>query len=399
MKFYRKDLSKRTDLFQESAIREMTRIGNKFAAINLSQGLPDYEVPAQILESAISAIREQNNQYTFPFGDINFRETITRKTKLYNFIESDPETNVTVTCGVSEAIMASVFALTEPGDEVILLEPWYENYLPACILAGVKPRFVKLVDPDYLLDVDQIEAAINSKTRLLFINTPHNPTGRVFSREELQSLANICMKHGIIVLSDEIYEYIIFDRHPHISIGSLPGMEDLSVTISGLGKTFAVTGWRVGWAIAASKLTRKIRKVHDYLTICAPAPFQSAGIKALELPSSYFINMCSTYQKRRDILVNGLQKAGFFINIPEGAYYLMANFRNIEWPVQKYSRSDWPIDRAFTEYLVQEIGIAVVPGSSFYSETSSKSQSVRFNFAQHEDVIQSAVNLIQRLSF
>lgn len=400
-------LSTRTAPFQESVIREMTRLGDEAGAVNLSQGLPDYPAPPEVLAAAIEAIRQGENQYTFPFGLPAFRAAIANKTRKYNRIPTNADTEVTVTCGVSEAIMATVLALTEPGDEVILFEPWYENYLPACILAGVTPRFVPLREPDYTFDPDELRAAFTSRTRLVVLNTPHNPTGRVFTRAELAVLASLCQEFGAIAVTDEIYEYIIYDDQTHVSLASLEGMHDRVVTISGLGKTYALTGWRVGWAVAHPALTALIRKVHDYLTICAPAPFQLAGVTALGLPKKFYNTLRAEYAARCSILLPALTQAGFRYRPPEGAYYVMADFGDIAWPINRYTRPGWSLDRVFAEYMAREVGIAVVPGSSFYMAKAAAGNGtgpagggttrVRFNFAKQAHTLREAARRLDNL--
>lgn len=276
-------MAERVEPFQESVIREMTRLGDEIGAVNLSQGLPDFDPPGEILDAAQKAIYGQKNQYTFPFGSIEFRKAVAKKTSEYNHIPTDPETEVTVTCGVSEAVMAALLALTDPGDEVIIFEPWYENYVPDCFMAGAKPVFFEQKGPEYEIDFDQLELLINPLTKIMIINTPQNPNGRIFSSEEIFKISELCEKYGLTVVSDEIYEHITYDNYQHLSPASIKGMKERTVTISGLGKTYSVTGWRVGWAVASPELTDSIRKVHDYLTVCAPAPFQEAGVKALNL--------------------------------------------------------------------------------------------------------------------
>jgi aspartate/methionine/tyrosine aminotransferase len=387
----------RTEPFQESVIREMTRLGDETGSINLSQGLPDMDPPQPVIEAAQDAIRSGGNQYTFPFGSLEFRQAISRKTASYNQINADPESEVTVTCGVSEALMVSVFALTDPGDEVIILEPWYENYLPACLLSGAVPRFVPLQKPDYTFDPRELRRAFTPRTRLIFVNTPHNPTGRVFSASELEIIASLCQEWGVIALTDEIYEYILYEESKHLSLGSIPGMEDRTVTTSGLGKTYSLTGWRVGWAVAHSKLTQRIRKVHDYFTICAPSPFQAAGIAALNLPESYYSGMRQKYHKQRTILLDAMESAGLIYYQPEGAYYVMADFKNINWDGSQYQQPGWSTDRLFSEYLARKIGVAVVPGSSFYSTASSGADTFRINFARQSHVLHEAAHRIKNL--
>ncbi|MBU4427623.1 MAG: aminotransferase class I/II-fold pyridoxal phosphate-dependent enzyme [Proteobacteria bacterium] len=390
-------IATRTAPFQESVIREMTRLGDETASVNLSQGLPDFDSSLDVLEAAVKAIRNGDNQYTFPFGTPSFREAVAARCNRYNHISADPEAEVTITCGVSEAIMSAILALTDPGDEAIILEPWYENYVPCCLMAGVRPRFVPLREPGYTFDHDELQAAFNDRTRLILINTPHNPTGRVFSHAELSTISRLCQTFDVIAVTDEIYDQILYDGHNHVSIGSLEGMHDRTVTISGLGKTYAVTGWRVGWAIAAQPLTAVIRKVHDYLTICAPAPFQAAGIVALGLPEAYYTDMGAQYAARRTILLDALDAVGVPYCKPEGSYYVMADFGNVEWDQGAYSNPDWTTDRAFAEYMAREIGVAVVPGSSFYEGNDQGTSRVRFNFAKRENTLREAAKRFQRL--
>lgn len=387
--------ARRTDPFQESVIREMTRLGDESGAVNLSQGLPDFESPPEVLETAIEAIHRGENQYTFPFGLPAFREAIAQKYMAYNHIVADPDTCITVTCGVSEAVIASILALTDPGDEVVILEPWYENYVPGCQMTGAVPRFVPMRGKDMTFDPHDLRKVFNSRTRLIMLNTPQNPTGRVFTRAELQEIAGLCQEFGVIAITDEIYEHILYDNREHISIGSLEGMEDRTVTISGLGKTYALTGWRIGWAVASARLTGYIRKVHDYLTICAPAPFQSAGITALNLPAEFYTNLRQQYDARRHLLLNALDQAGITYRRPEGAYYVMAYFDNVHWNHEKYQNLGWNEARAFAEFMAREIGVAVVPGSSFYFERQNgempeNQRWVRINFARREEILHKA---------
>jgi len=397
-KLTRPRIAVRTAPFQESVIREMTRLGDETGAVNLSQGLPDFDPPPEVLEAAVAAIRSGHNQYTFPFGTLAFREAIAAKSARYNHIPANPETDVSVTCGVSEAMMATILALTDPGDEVIIVEPWYESYVPDCQMAGVRPRFVLLSEPDYAFDPDDLRKAFNERTRLILVNTPHNPTGRVFSRADLAAIGTLCQEFDVIAVTDEIYEHILYDGHEHVSIASLDGMHERAVTISGLGKTYAVTGWRVGWAIAAPQLTNVIRKVHDYLTICAPAPFQVAGIAALGLPDSYYAEMRAQYAARRTILLDALDAAGMPYRKPEGAYYVMADFGHLEWEQRAFSRPGWTLDRAFAEYTARELGVAVVPGSSFYAGDYQGASRVRLNFAKQESTLGEAARRLQRLA-
>jgi aminotransferase len=386
--------ARRTAGFQESVIREMTRLGEEAGAVNLSQGLPDFTPPPEVAAAAVAAIEAGDNQYTFPFGSPAFRAALAANAaRLGRSV--DPETDVTVTCGVSEGMMAAILALTDPGDEVIVLEPWYENYVPDCMMAGVRPVFVPLRTPDYALDADALRGRISPRTRLVLLNTPHNPTGRVFTWEELEAVAALCMERNLVAVTDEIYEHIVYDGRSHLSIAALPGMGERTVTISGLGKTYAVTGWRVGWIVAPPRLSEAIRKVHDYLTICAPSPFQAAGVVALSLPASYYEDMRAAYSQRRDLLLSGLDAAGFAYRRPEGAYYVMADFSGVRWDPSGWTRAGWTTDRAFAEYLARAVGVAVVPGSSFYAGGEMGRSAVRFNFAKHLSTLETAVHRLR----
>ena len=385
----RLSLSRRTRPFQESVIREMTRIGAETGGVNLAQGLPDFAPPAELLEALPKIFAEtSNNQYSFTWGSPDFRRAVAEKCRRFNALAVDPHTEVTITCGVSEAVADAVLGLTEPGDEVLLFEPWYENYVPACVLAGVTPRFVPLRESDYALDLGKLAKAVTSKTRMMILNTPGNPSGRVLSREELTEIARICQRFGIIAVVDEIYEHIWYDGHRHVSLASLPGMEDRTVTVSGLGKTYAVTGWRVGWAVAAAPLTALIRKVHDYLTLCAPAPFQAAGCVALALPDSYYENLRKEYAKRRAILLPALEKAGLAFIPPQGSYYVMVDAKRLGW------KDDWE----FVDFLARKVGVLAVPGSSFYSRKGGGRTRARVNFAKKEETLREAVRRLEARS-
>jgi len=379
-------LSRRTRPFIESVIREMTRLGAEVGGVNLAQGLPDFEPPGELLEALRRATASPGaHQYSFTWGAPEFRAAIAAKYARFNGMTVDPGGDVTVTCGVSEAIVASVLALTEPGDEVVILEPWYENYVPACVLAGVSPRFVPLAEPGFALDLDRLAAAITPRTRLLLLNTPGNPSGRVLSGEDLAGVAALCQRHGLIAVVDEIYEHLWFDGKRHVSLASLPGMGERTVTLSGLGKSYAVTGWRVGWAVAAPPLTALIRKVHDYLTVCAPALEQEAGRTALALPEAYYTKMRSTYARRREKLLSALSEAGFSFVPPEGAYYVMADVAPLGWT------DDW----RFLDFLARKVGVIAVPGSSFYRKGRGKTK-LRFNFAKKDETLAEAAGRLAR---
>ena len=378
-------LSRRTRPFQESVIREMTRLGAEVGGVNLAQGLPDFDPPRELLDALARASAGGHHQYTFTWGSEEFRAAVAEKYRRFNAMTVDPGFEVTITCGVSEAEVSAVLALTEPGDEVVILEPWYENYLPACVLAGVTPRFVPLAEPDFSLDVRGLERAFNARTRLLLLNTPGNPSGRVLAREELAAIARLCERHGVVAVVDEIYEHIWYAGHRHVSLGSLPGMEDRTVTLSGLGKTYAVTGWRIGWAVAARPLTGLLRKVHDYLTICAPAPFQEAGRTALALPDAYYENLRASYARRRDILLPALERAGLAFAAPQGSYYVLVDAARLGW------KDDWQ----FVDFLARKVGVLAVPGSSFYAKSNARGAGggktkARVNFAKKEETLREA---------
>ena len=305
--------------------------------------------------------------------------------------------------------MSAVLALSDPGDEVVILEPWYENYVPACQMTGAIPRFVPMrpkkegsPHSGLVVDPDELRKAFNNHTRLVMVNTPQNPTGHVFSRDELQAIASLCQQYGVVAVTDEIYEYILYDDHEHISIGSLAGMEDRTVTISGLGKTYALTGWRIGWAVAHEQLSALIRKVHDYLTICAPAPFQAAGVTALKEPEAFYAAMRAEYDARRRFLLGALEQAGLPYVTPEGAYYVMAYFDDVKWDSGKYACPEWDLSRRFAEYMAREVGVAVVPGSSFYAKRAGVNPDdvrwVRINFARRAETLAEAGLRLRKLS-
>jgi aspartate/methionine/tyrosine aminotransferase len=382
-------LSRRTRPFQESVIREMTRIGAEVGGVNLAQGLPDFDPPRELLD-ALPAIlsRTESHQYSFTWGSPEFRQAVAEKCARFNALKVDPQDEVTITCGVSEALADAVLALTEPGDEVVILEPWYENYLPTCVLAGARPRFVPLREPDYALDLSRLAKAVTNKTRLMILNTPGNPSGRVLSREELAEIASLCRRFGVIAVVDEIYEHIWYEGNRHVSLASLPGMEDRTVTVSGLGKTYAVTGWRVGWAVAAAPLTARIRKVHDYVTLCAPSPFQAAGCVALALPDSYYEDLRRKYAKRRKILLDALARSGLAFTPPEGSYYVMVDAKALGW------RDDWD----FVNFLARKVGVLAVPGSSFYTRRGGGKTRARVNFAKKEETLREAARRLAEKS-
>jgi aspartate/methionine/tyrosine aminotransferase len=373
-------VSTRTAGFTESVIREMTRllaVHHPIDGINLAQGFPDFSCPQELKDVACAAINTDINQYAITWGAKPFRDGIAAKTARYLGFEVDPEREITVTCGATEAMISSMLAILNPGDEVVIFEPYYENYGPDCILSGAVPHFVQLRAPDWSFDRDELTAAFTDRTRAIVINTPNNPTGKVFSRDELEFIATLCLKHDVIALADEIYEHMVYDGLEHVSIATIPGMRDRSVVINGLSKTFSVTGWRVGYVIAPEDLSSAIRKVHDFLTVGAAAPLQEAGAVAMMFPDEYYRELCERYRERRDFMVAVLEDAGLHPVVPSGAYYTMCDI----------SSFGFASDVDFARHLVERVGVAVVPGSSFYSDPASGAQQVRVAFPKKMDTL------------
>lgn len=374
----------RADNFTESVIREMTRLAIANNAVNLAQGFPDFPCPPELKDAACAAIQADVNQYAITWGDKALRDALSRKVEAYNRMRFDPETEITVACGSTEAMMASLLALISPGDEAVVFEPFYENYGPDTIISGAVPRFVRLRD-DFSLDEEALESAFTDKTRVLILNSPNNPTGKVFTRAELRLLADLCIEHDVIAITDEIYEHILYDGREHVSIGSLDGMEERTVTIGSFSKTYSVTGWRVGYALAHKDLTSRIRKIHDFLTVGAPAPLQRAGVAALDLPQSYYRDLVDLYDRKRRILFEGLTKAGFKCRLPEGAYYIFAD-------ISEFDMSD----TEFARHLVTTVGVAAVPGSSFYRDGGENR--IRFTFSKKDETLEEAVGRLEKLN-
>ncbi len=376
-------VSARSESFTESVIREMTRLIALYHpddGINLAQGFPDFAAPQELKDAACAAIQDDVNQYAITWGAKNFRDGIAAKTRRFQGMEIDPEREITVCCGATEAMISAMLALLNPGDEVVIFEPFYENYGPDCILSGATPRFVPLHAPDWSVDRDELASAFTSKTRAIVLNTPNNPTGKVFTREELTFIASLCMEWNAIALADEIYEHMVFDGEQHVSIATLDGMRERTVTINGLSKTYSVTGWRVGYAIASPVLTSAIRKVHDFLTVGAAAPLQAAGAVAMSFPESYYTRLEASYRERRDFIIPVLEASGLRPFVPRGAYYVMCDIADFEMSS----------DVEFARRLVEEIGIACVPGSSFYSVAARGDQQVRFAFPKRLETLERA---------
>lgn len=376
----------RTHGFTESVIRGMTRLAQAHRAVNLGQGFPNFACPDVLKEAAARAIRDDVNQYAITWGAKRLRDALARKYAAWYGLAVDPETEITVTCGATEAMASALLAIVDPGEEVIAFEPFYENYGPDAILCGARPVFVPLA-PDRPLDLDRVAAAFSPRTRAIIVNTPNNPTGRVLSRAELEGIAALCRKHGAYAVTDEIYEHIRYEGE-HVPMATLPGMRDLTVTVSGYSKTFSITGWRIGTIVAPPPLTAAIRKVHDFLTVGAPAPLQEAVATAIdELPRSYYDEMAATYRRRRDLLCAGLARAGFRVTPPQGAYYVLAD----------YSALSDVDDVAFATGLVVEHGVASVPVSSFYATPDPARRIVRFAFCKTDDVLEEGIRRLARV--
>ena len=380
-------VSHRSTLFTESVIREMTRLCQQHGGVNLAQGFPDFPAPDAIKEEAARAVREDVNQYAITWGAKRLRDALVAKTRAFTGLDYDPETEVTVCCGTTECMAATMLALVDPGDEVIVFEPYYENYGPDAILCGATPRFVRLREPDWSYDPAELERAFGNRTKAIVINTPGNPTGKVFTREELAHIAELCTKWGTIAVTDEIYEHILYDGATHVPPASLPGMRERTVTISGVSKTYSVTGWRIGWCLAPPPLTAAIRKVHDFLTVGAPAPLQEAAAVALQSPPEYYASLADNYRKRRDYLLPALEAAGFRTFKPRGAYYIMTDI----------SAFGAPDDVSFARSLVSGVGVAAVPGSSFYSDPAAGRQRLRFHFARRRETLEAAAKRLGSL--
>jgi aspartate/methionine/tyrosine aminotransferase len=383
----RRMLSAKAEQFTESVIREMTRLAMKHGAVNLSQGFPDFAAPAEIKEAARQAISDDINQYAITWGAKPLRDAIVEKFERTQGVRVDPEREITICCGSTEAMMSTMLAIINPGDEIVVFEPFYENYGPDAILSGATPRFVKLSPPDWSYEEKELAAAFGPHTKAIILNTPNNPTGKVFTRRELEFIRDLCVRWNAFCVTDEIYEHILYDGTEHISMARIDGMRDRTIVINGMSKTYSVTGWRVGWAIAPPEPTAAIRKVHDFLTVGAAAPLQQAGAIALKSPQSYYEKLAGDYTVRRERLLKILTAAGFTVFKPHGAYYIMTDI----------SGFGFPDDVAFAKFLVEKVGVAVVPGSSFYNDARDGATQVRFTFCKKETTLAAAEERLSRL--
>ena len=391
----RSRISRKAGSFTESVIREMSREAVKYGAVNLGQGFPDWEAPADIKQKAIEAINDDHNQYAVTWGVKSFRDAIAKKTMWFLGLDLDPEAEITVTCGSTEGMIAAMMATVDPTEEVIMFDPYYENYAPDAILSDATPRHVPLyrTDNGFIFDREELRAAFNEKTKAIIICNPNNPTGKVYTRDELEFIADLCKEFDTLCFTDEIYEHIIYTGHAdddplsHTCMANIEGMRERTVVVNSLSKTYSVTGWRVGYCIAPPDITSAIRKVHDFLTVGAANPLQHAGAYAMTLPPSYYDELQVEYQRKRDFLIPALRNAGFKCDMPQGAYYVMCDI----------SEFGFANDIEFTKHLIRDIGVAVVPGSSFYRGNPEGSQMVRFCFCKKDETLEAAVEKLNKL--
>ena len=381
-------ISRKAASFTESVIREMNRLAVEAGAVSLAQGFPDFPAPAELKDAAAAALHADINQYAITWGSKPLRNAIAAKTaRFHPGWDLDPETEITVTCGATEGMIAAMLGLLDPGDEVIVFEPFYENYGPDAILSGAIPRYVTLHEPDWSIDPDELRAAVTPRARAIVVNSPHNPTGKVFRRDELELIAGLCRDHDLLAFTDDIYEHIVYEGE-HIPLATLPGMADRTVSIDSMSKTYSVTGWRVGWVIASPVLSVGIRRAHDFLTVGAAAPLQQAAVTALGFPGAYYARLAADYRERRDTLLPALADAGFRIHEPAGAYYVMTDIRDL-------TDED---DVAFARRLILDPGVAGVPGSSFFSRPELGRTKVRFAFPKRLETLRAATDRLARLA-
>lgn len=374
-------VSGKMQLFPESAIRDMSLLADELGAINLAQGSPDFSAPLAVKRAGAAAIRDDYNQYEVTIGSSELRRRLASKMKSFNNVATDPDEEVTVVCGSTEGIVDAIVALTDPGDRVVIPEPFYESYIPATIISGARPVHFRMREPDFGLDEEALKDTFRSRPKAIIINTPNNPTGKVLSGEELRVVADLCTDYDVTAITDEIYEYITYDSKRHVSLASIGDMHERTVTVSGLSKTFSVTGWRLGYVVASKQLTKAIRTIHDYTTVCAPTPLQRAALAALDLPESYYATLAKTYDKKRRFMLSALEELGFKFSRPEGAYYVFADFSEI-------SNMD---DYDFAEHLARDVGVATVPGSSFYQGRAGGRTRLRLTYTKKDATLKEAV--------
>lgn len=376
--------AQRLSHFQESIIRKMTRLAIEHQAVNLSQGFPDFDTPLALREAAAAALMDGHNQYSPTWGYVPLRRKLAEQYTSRLGWEVNADEHITVTCGVTEAINAAMLAMLNPGDEIIIIEPAHENYIPSAIFAGATPVAVPLEAPGYHLDPDRLASAVTLRTRAVLLNTPHNPTGRVFDQDELAAVAELVVRHNLVLITDEIYDNILYDKRTHLFPGGLEPLRERTITISGMSKTFAVTGWRLGYIVAPANLSAAVRPVHDFLTVCAPTPLQVAAVAALNLPPSYYDEMTADYHARRELIMEILNEMGFVAPMPEGAYYVLADYSHVAIPQAQLD------SMSFAVWLVETIGVATVPGTVFYSLPGYGDHSVRFAFPKKLATLEAA---------
>lgn len=379
--------SQKLSQFTESIIREMTRLSDQYDAINLSQGMPDFIPSPKLVEAAVEAVRRGSNQYSVTWGHRGLREAIAAKAKEYNGIDSDPEKNVTVTCGSTEAVAAAIFGLTNPGDRIVVTDPFYENYVPDAILAGCELLYVPFKGRNLELDEESLKSVMTKHPKLFLLNTPNNPTGRVLEAGQLKLIADLCEDEDTIVVADEIYEHILYDGKQHISLGSFGNMHDKTVTVNAASKTYSVTGWRVGWAIAERSLTDAIRKVHDYLTICAPNPLQEALVTALNFPSDYYERLAAAYDRKRRSIMEILEDAKLAYHRPEGAYYIL-----VDVPER------FKDGMQFADFLLKNVGLGVLPAQALYHDKALGERKIRIAFCKKDTTLQEVRRRFRKMS-
>jgi aminotransferase len=384
-------ISRRVQGFTESVIREMTRVVSQLGGVNLAQGMPNFRPPQELIDAAHRAIDGDFHQYAITWGTPGLRAAIADKYRAFYGMPVDPERHVTVCCGSTETMLSTLLAVLNPGDEVVIFEPFYENYGPGCIIAGARPAFVPLEPPDFTFVPDRLRRAVSPRTKAVIFNSPNNPSGKVFSRAELQTIADVCLQHDLLAITDEIYEHIVFDGLGHTPIATLPGMAERTVTISGISKSYSVTGWRVGYAVAPEALSVGIRRAHDFVTVGAPHPLQEAAVTALRLPADYYVRLREAYQARRDLLWDYVERAGFVAWKPQGAYYILTDVAHF---MKAAGIAD---DYAFAMYLIEKVGVATVPGSSFYAHTELGRTKIRFCFPKTDDVLREAGERLLKL--
>lgn len=380
-------MAQRVAGFGTTIFTEMTSLANEHRAINLGQGFPDFAAPSFIKKAAAEAIDADVNQYAPANGRPHLRQAIAQKVAHFYSVHADPNAEVTVLHGATEAIFAAVLGLVNPGDEVIVFEPFYDSYVPAIKMAGGVPRFYTLRPPDWAIDEAALAELFTNKTKLIIVNTPHNPTGKVFSEAEMGLIADLCQKHDVIALTDEVYEHIVFDGLQHLALASFPGMDQRTVMVSSLGKTFSVTGWKVGWAVAQPELSRAIFRAHQFMTFCGAAPLQEAAVTAVSQENSFYTELTQFYTSKRDFLVDALRSARLSPIMPQGTYFVMVDI----------SKLDFADDVAFCRYLTSEIGVAAIPPSAFYHNPADGAGLARFAFCKEEKTLAEAAKRLQRL--